>query len=51
MGGRLSQQGYPFWLPKTGTLFGLRPQGVPVDPAFRNTLGRGRETNISAPST
>jgi hypothetical protein len=26
MGGRLSQQGYPFWLPKTGTLFGCGPK-------------------------
>jgi hypothetical protein len=42
LGGRLSQQGYPVWLPKTGTLFGCGPKASQSTLAFRNTPGRGR---------
>ena len=48
--GGLSQKGYPMCSATTGTLFGCgpRPQGVPVDPAFRNTVGRGRDEHLGA---
>jgi hypothetical protein len=36
--------------PNDWDAFRLRPQGVPVDPAFRNALGRGRGTKVSAQS-
>jgi hypothetical protein len=39
VGGRASQQGYPL-APHDWDAFRLRPQCVPVDPTFRNTLGR-----------
>jgi hypothetical protein len=36
---------FPHW-----DAFRLRPQGVPIDPAFRNTLGRGGVLREVAPT-
>jgi hypothetical protein len=50
MGGRLSQQGYPFWLPKTGTLFGCGPKASQsiLHSAIRSAGGGGRTSRRRA---
>jgi len=46
VGGCVSQQGLPILAPQDWDAFGCGPKASQSTLAFRNTLGRGRGTNI-----